>query len=60
MQNKQLASPDAMENQPASPQGIDYMPKRYTVRQQVTYGGKLAAMGGIIFIIFWLFEAYLS
>ena len=60
MPNKRSASPDAMEDKPASPQEIDYMPKRYTVGQQVAYGGKLAAIGGIIFFIFWLFEAYLS
>lgn len=60
MQNKRSASPDAMENKPDSPQEIDYMPKHYTVRQQLAYGGKLAAIGGIIFQVFWLFEAYLS
>jgi hypothetical protein len=49
-----------MGSKPASTQEIDCMPKHDPVRQQVTDGVKLAAIGGISFLIFWLFEAYLS
>jgi hypothetical protein len=31
-------------------------PKPLTLRQQISFGVKLAVVGGIIFVLLWLFE----
>jgi hypothetical protein len=60
MRNNRSSSPDAMEIKPAPTQEIDYRPKCYPVRQQMTAGVKLFAVAGIIFLLFWILEVYVS
>jgi len=48
--------PDTNEGRHSADPGIDYSPKTYTLREQIVFGAKLLVIGGILLLMFWLFE----
>ena len=53
-------SPETMPDQHAAAPEIDYSPKRYTWRQQMTSGAKIFTIFGILLLLFWILEVYLA
>jgi len=57
MRNDNVKSPEA-ENIPCLQPEIDYAPKICTLQEQILFGVKMVTVGGIIFLMLWLFEKY--
>jgi hypothetical protein len=56
MGNKGIKSPGKIERKPSERPEIDYSPRSYTLREQITIGVKIAVVGAIIFLLLWLFD----
>lgn len=45
-----------IEKKSLSPSTSEYSPKTYTVGEQIFFGIKMFAIGGVVFFLFWLVE----
>ncbi len=55
MRSNRINSPDD-EKTPSQRPDINSAPKTYPLREQIFFGMKLSAVGGIIFLMLWVFE----
>jgi hypothetical protein len=53
---KRIKSTGEIESKPSERPEIDYSPRSYTLREQITIGVKIAGVGVIIFLLLWLFD----
>jgi len=61
MRNKYSgASRPSFQSSPPSGQEIDYSPKTYTPRKKLLFGMKLFIITGIVVLLFWLIDRFLS
>jgi len=60
MRNPRNESPNTVESKPfkTSEQEIDYSTKTTPMCDQIIFGIKLFAVGGIFFLLLWLYEKF--
>jgi hypothetical protein len=58
MHNNRANTINTIEGRTTKEPEIDYSHKTETLRGQILFGAKLFAIGGGLFLLFWLFEKY--